>query len=55
VHKEQKALIESAGNRAFYFPLVFIDGELRIAGSAEYYEILYAVRQVMGDKVAAQS
>jgi len=52
VHKEQKGLIDSAGDRAFYFPLVFVNGDLRITGSAEYYEVLYAVRQVLGDRVS---
>lgn len=30
-----------------YYPLVFIDGELKIVGSAEYYQILYSVRELV--------
>jgi hypothetical protein len=33
---------------------VFIDGDLKLAGSAEYYEVLYLVRDAM-EKVTPES
>ena len=49
-HREdkQKLLAKVPENR-LYYPLVFVDGEPAIAGSAEYYEVLYAVRAALDD------
>ncbi len=46
--KTHQALIDEASNRGYlYYPLVFIDNELKLAGSAEYYEVLYLVREAL--------
>jgi len=43
-----QALIDEASRRGYlYYPLVFINEELKLAGSAEYYEVLYLVREAM--------
>jgi hypothetical protein len=48
--KTHQALIDEASNRGYlYYPLVFIDNELKLAGSAEYYEVLYLVREALGE------
>jgi hypothetical protein len=33
-----------------FYPMVFIGDELKMAGSAEYYEVLYAVREALSDE-----
>ena len=30
-----------------YYPLLFVNGELKNVGSAEYYEILYVIREML--------
>ena len=39
-------LARVTGNHMFY-PMVFINDEIVMAGSAEYYEVLYAVRDAL--------
>lgn len=49
MHQEQaRALLERVSGEYAFYPMVFIDGELIMAGSAEYYEVLYAVREALG-------
>jgi disulfide oxidoreductase YuzD len=43
-------LVERVPENRRYYPMVFINGEPRIAGSAEYYEVLYAVRSELDDQ-----
>jgi hypothetical protein len=45
VYEQHKALLKSVPEQYNYYPMVFVNGELKIAGSAEYYEVLYAVRE----------
>lgn len=40
-------LARVSGSYMFY-PMVFINDEIAMAGSAEYYEVLYAVRDALG-------
>ena len=40
-------LLAKVPEHRMYYPLVFIDGELKIVGSAEYYQILYSVRELV--------
>ncbi|HHX45604.1 MAG TPA: DUF1462 family protein [Chloroflexi bacterium] len=42
-----KALLEHVSGRYMFYPMVFIGDELVMAGSAEYYEVLYAVRDAL--------
>lgn len=37
-------LLQDVADSQRIYPLVFVDGELRIAGSAEYYDVIYALR-----------
>ncbi|MCE5259278.1 MAG: glutaredoxin [Chloroflexi bacterium] len=46
--KQTELLSRVPGNRQF-FPMVFIDGELKSVGSAEYQQILYLVREVINN------
>lgn len=52
--EEQKVrdLLDKVPKGYLFYPLVFVNGELRIVGSAEYYEILGAVRDLLGDPVS---
>ena len=46
--KAYQALIDEAARRGYlYYPLVFINNELKLACSAEYYEVLYLVREAL--------
>lgn len=47
-YAQQKHLLEQVPEGYFFYPFVFVDGQLKLAGSAEYYEVLYAVREVLG-------
>lgn len=50
-HQERaKALLARVSGGYTFYPLVFIDGELEMAGSAEYYEVLYAVREALSER-----
>lgn len=46
----QADLLERVPENRRYYPIVLINGEPRIAGSAEYYEVLYAVRAELSDQ-----
>jgi disulfide oxidoreductase YuzD len=46
----QKELLAKVPHDHLYYPLVFVNGELQIAGSAEYYEVLHVVRRAMGEQ-----
>jgi len=46
-YEQHKALLEGVDNGRFFYPLVFINGELKLSGTAEYYEILYVLREVL--------
>lgn len=45
-----KALLEHVSGRYMFYPMVFIGDELKMAGSAEYYEVLHAVREALSEK-----
>lgn len=45
-----KALLERVSGRYVFYPMVFIGDEQKIAGSAEYYEVLYAVREALSEE-----
>lgn len=47
--KRCQPLLDKVPQGYLYYPLVFINDELAIVGSAEYYEILNAVRQSMAE------
>lgn len=49
-YEAKKALLDSVPKGYMYYPLVFVGEELKTVGSAEYYEVLYAVREVLGDE-----
>jgi disulfide oxidoreductase YuzD len=46
-YEQHKALLEGVDNGRFFYPLVFVNGELKLSGTAEYYEILYVLREVL--------
>ena len=43
----QKALLAQVPERSYYYPLVFVNGELKLVGTAEYYEVLHLVREML--------
>lgn len=43
----QKALIAQVSERYFFYPLVFVNSELKLVGTAEYYEVLHVVRELL--------
>lgn len=45
--KQNSELLAKVPENRMYYPLVFADGELKIVGSAEYYQILYMVRELV--------
>ena len=45
--KQNSELLAKVPENQMYYPLVFADGELKIVGSAEYYQILYMVRELV--------
>ncbi len=44
---EAEPLLAQVPQGYMFYPLVYIDGNLELVGSAEYYEVLYAVQQVL--------
>lgn len=49
-YERGKAWLEQVPEGYLFYPLVFVNGELRVVGSAEYYEILGAVREIARDE-----
>jgi disulfide oxidoreductase YuzD len=45
--KEKSELLAKVPENQMYYPLVFANGELKIVGSAEYYQVLYMVRELI--------
>jgi len=43
----QKALLAQVPERYFFYPLVFVNSELKLVGTAEYYEVLHLVREML--------
>jgi len=37
-------ILQAATDSERFYPMVFVDGALKIAGSAEYYDVIYALR-----------
>ena len=52
-HAQAKAWLEKVPQGYLYYPIVFVNDELRLVGSAEYYEVLAAVRELMPKEAAA--
>jgi len=46
-YEQRKALLEKVPAGDVYYPLVFIDGERKLSGSADPYQIVYALQSVM--------
>lgn len=44
VSDQAKALLSRVPSKFLWYPLVFVDGELRVVGSAEHYDVLQAVK-----------
>ena len=45
--KRNSELLAKVPENRMYYPLVFVGDELKIVGSAEYYQILYTVRELV--------
>lgn len=48
--EEQRAsqhLLDKVDDQGTYYPMVFVDGELMLSGSAEFYHVLRAVQEVI--------
>jgi disulfide oxidoreductase YuzD len=45
--ERHKDLLAQVQDRYFFYPLVFVNGELKLVGSAEYYEVLHVVRELL--------
>jgi disulfide oxidoreductase YuzD len=52
-YEKGKVWLDQVPEGYLFYPLVFVNGELRVVGSAEYYEILGAVREVVRGEAAA--
>ncbi len=52
-YAQGKVWLEKVPEGYLFYPLVFVNEELRIVGSAEYYEILSAVREILREEPAA--
>lgn len=46
-YERYKALLEGLDGRRTFYPLVFVNGELKLSGTAEFYEILHVLREVL--------
>ena len=49
-----QVLLDKVPSGYMYFPLVFLNDELALVASAEYYEILGAVREVLEQHAQAE-
>ena len=47
--ERHKALLDKAPRGVPYYPMLFVNEELRSVGSTEYYEVLAAVREVLAE------
>lgn len=45
--EQHKALLDKVPPDRFFYPFTFINGELRLVGSCDYYQVLYALRDVV--------
>lgn len=45
--ERHKELLAQVPEGYLYYPLLYVNGQLRHVGSAEYYEILYVIREVL--------
>lgn len=52
-HEQGKVWLDQVPEGYLFYPLVFVNGDLRVVGSAEYHEILSAVREVVRGEAAA--
>jgi hypothetical protein len=48
-YEAKKELLDRVPKGYLYYPLVFVGDDLKTVGSAEYYEVLYAVREVLDE------
>lgn len=48
-HELKKELLSQVQEGYLYYPMFFVDDKLANVGSAEYYEVLYAVKQALGE------
>jgi disulfide oxidoreductase YuzD len=46
-YEQYKTWVDQVKSGYRYYPLVFIDGELKLSGSADPYQIIYALQSVM--------
>ena len=46
-YERKKALLSQVQEGYLYYPMFFVDDKLANVGSAEYYEVLYAVKQAL--------
>jgi hypothetical protein len=46
-YKLNSELLAKVPENRMYYPMVFVGDELKIVGSAEYYQILYMVRELV--------
>jgi disulfide oxidoreductase YuzD len=51
-NEQAQELLKQVPEGYLYYPLVYVNDKLQIVGSAQYYEIYYAVREVLGAPVA---
>ena len=46
-YPRKKELLSQVQEGYLYYPMFFVDDKLANIGSAEYYEVLYAVKQAL--------
>ena len=46
-HERAQELLKQVPEGYLYYPLVYVNDKLQIVGSAQYYEIYYAVREML--------
>jgi len=51
--EQHKALLDQVPGGYLYYPLVFIDGNLKVTGGADPYQVMYAVQTVLKEAAKA--
>jgi len=46
-YEQQKSLLEQVPVEYRYYPLVFVNGELKVTAGADPYQVMYAVQDML--------
>lgn len=53
VYEQQRALLDKVPSGYMFYPMVFINGDLKVTGGADPYQVMYAVQTLL--KAAEES